>query len=254
MNQSARPSRQKKDDQNQRQQGRACLSRLITLHLDQVHREKEKRSTQRAVEKKSQQVRAGEGPVAEKIERQHWVTSTRFENDERAQTNGRYDEGSDHRWVREGEARRLDQAEYECAETDCGETCAAEIETTARVAHAFRNMAKRDTDNNNRHRNIDEEDGAPGNVIDQPAAKDRPDRSGNGTKSRPSANCAAAIFLRKRAAYNGEAARNQERGSESLHGAGEDELPNRPGESAPGRSRGKDRHTDQEDAAPSVMI
>src|SRR5205085_4145833 len=123
------------------------LSRRIPLYLDQVQREKEERAAQRTVKEKSQEIRACEGAAAEKIERQHRIAAARFESDERAEVSCRDDERSDHRWMREGEARRFDQPENERAKTDRSEKRAGEIEAPSRVADAFRDVPHRDRDN-----------------------------------------------------------------------------------------------------------
>ena len=71
-------------------------------------------------------------------------------------------------------------------------------------------------------------------MIDEPAAEDGTNRGGNGAEAGPGADRAPAFFFSKGAADNGEAARNEKRGSKSLSGARNNQLANRAGASAPG--------------------
>ena len=72
------------------------------------------------------------------------------------------------------------------------------------------------TDDDYSERKIDEEDRAPGKLLDQPATEDRSDSGGDCTKARPGADSASAIFLAKGAANDGETAGHEQRGAESL--------------------------------------
>src|SRR5947207_1686342 len=115
-------------------------------------------------------------------------------------------------------------------------------------------MAKPNPDNNERQRNVDKENGAPGNMIDKPATDDRSDGSSHGAKTGPGADRPAAILFRKSAADNGKAAGNQKRGSKSLHTARDDELTNRSGKPAPRRSKCKDGYTGKKNSPPAEAI
>src|SRR4051812_36133337 len=97
--------------------------------------------------------------------------------------------------MREREARRFNQREYKRSETDRGENRAPNIEPFLRVAPALGHVANGQRDYDERQRKIDEENSAPGDVIDQPAAEHGADRRGDGAEAGPGANRPAALFF-----------------------------------------------------------
>ena len=101
---------------------------------------------------------------------------------------------------------------------------------------------------------IDEEDPAPAAMLHEPAAKDGADGGGDGGEAGPGADGAAAIFIGKGDAEQGEAAGDQERASDSLQAAGEDELADSRGEAAPDRGHGKQDDPGGKDFAAAVEI
>ena len=70
-NQSPRPPRQQKYQQNARQQSSSSLSRRIMLHLYKVQWQKEKHPAQRSVQKQRQQIRTAERLRPKQAQRQH---------------------------------------------------------------------------------------------------------------------------------------------------------------------------------------
>src|SRR5205823_2642605 len=103
-------------------------------------------------------------------------------------------------------------------------------------------------------RKINEEDRAPGEVLDQPPTEDWSNSGGDRAKARPGANRASAIFLAKGAAYNGEAARDEQRSPESLGSAGDNQRADPGSQTAPRRSRSEDDHADDKNASSPVAI
>src|SRR5207244_6071302 len=95
-------------------------------------------------------------------------------------------------------------------------------------------------------RKIDEEDRAPGNLLDQPATEDRSNCGSDRAKARPGADSASAIFLAKGAADDGETTGHEQRGAESLDSASHNQRADSRGETAPRRSRAEDDHADDE--------
>src|SRR5205814_1516452 len=80
------------------------------------------------------------------------------------------------------------------------------IKTSFFIAGTFRNAPVANDDDDDGERKIDEEDRAPGNLLNQPATEDRSDSSSDCAKARPGADSASAIFLAKGAANDGETA------------------------------------------------
>src|SRR5207245_1025375 len=65
-NKPASPPRQQEHDQYKRNQGSPGARGAVSLHLNQIERQKKQRSTQRRVEQQRQHIRSAEGPRTEK--------------------------------------------------------------------------------------------------------------------------------------------------------------------------------------------
>ena len=115
-------------------------------------------------------------------------------------------------------------------------------------------MPKRNQDDQKRDRKIDKKNGAPGDVLDQPATHHGADSGSDCAKARPGPDGATAFILRKRTTDDGETAGNEERRAESLKRPGSDQLADVPSKSARGRRRGEQRNADQKNAATAVVI
>src|SRR5437016_7245270 len=117
------------------------------------------------------------------------------------------------------EAWRFNQTPDQRAETEGDDSCSQPIKTPFFVAGTFRDAPIANDDDDDGERKIDEEDRAPGNLLDQPATEDRSDSSSDCAKARPGADSVSAIFLAKGAADDGETTGHHQRGAESLHSA-----------------------------------
>src|SRR4029450_10453398 len=82
----------------------------------------------------------------------------------------------------------------------------------------------------------------PSNMFNQPAADHWSDSSRDCTETGPGPNCASPFVLWKRTANNCETTRYQQRGTKSLHSAGDNQLMNIGSKSAPS-SRPTNKHT-----------
>src|SRR5437870_13479067 len=91
-------------------------------------------------------------------------------------------------------------------------------------------------------------------MLDQPSAEHGPDSCSDRAKTRPGSNRATAFVLRKRAADNGETARDKKRRAQSLKCAGGNQLMNVRDKSASRRRQGEDGHTDQKNVSASVAV
>ena len=75
---SARPTREKGNDQDKRQECRAGLGGGVVLDLNQIERQEKQSPAERGVEQKRQQVGASKDADAEKGERQHRLRNFLF--------------------------------------------------------------------------------------------------------------------------------------------------------------------------------
>ncbi len=92
---------------------------------------------------------------------------------------------------------RFDQAIDESTETEGDDQGAEKVEPLGDGAVTLGNAPQGNEDHGGGQWEIDEEDPAPGSVLDEPAPKHRTEGSGNGGKAGPSSDSAAAIFLGK---------------------------------------------------------
>ena len=91
-------------------------------------------------------------------------------------------------------------------------------------------------------------------MLDEPAAEDGTECHSHGGKAGPGADGAAAIFFGERCADEGEAAGSEKRGSDSLKGAGDDELMDRLRESACSGGEGEYGDTCHEDTTAAEEV
>src|SRR5262249_56944414 len=89
---------------------------------------------------------------------------------------------------------------------------------------ALDDRARRDQDGRQGDHWVDQEDEAPGRMVDDEAADERARRGGYGGEAGPGADRAAALGLVERGADDRERARDQERSADAPHGAGGEEL------------------------------
>src|SRR5581483_8925804 len=95
-------------------------------------------------------------------------------------------------------------------------------------------------------RDIQEEDGAPTDVLDEPAAEDGSDRRRDGAETRPRADRASAFCVTERRADDREAPRHEKGRARTLHRACDDEHARRRRETARDRGRREEQHTAKE--------
>jgi len=101
---------------------------------------------------------------------------------------------------------------------------------------------------------VDEEDGAPANRVDEPPAERRSERCGEGTSRRPCADGGSARLLGVRGADDRQARRHQERGSNALGETGGNQPPCRRRHAARQRRRRESNQAMHEDAPPPEPI
>ena len=146
------------------------------------------------------------------------------------------------------------QAEGGQAETRRREKRAGAIEGRRVVGPALVDLAPGEPRGDGADRQVDEEDRAPADRIDEPAADERAEGAGDRTGGRPRADGAAARFALEGGTEQGQAGRHQQCGADALRGARGEQ----PGESrcqgAGQRGGDEDAETGKEHALSSVAI
>src|SRR5476649_2589839 len=156
--------------------------------------------------------------------------------------------------MRESERPGFNQAVDDRTQTEGRERRPPQIQAASPVIAAFRYMPVDEKEHNNSQRNIKEKNGAPGNMFNQQSADYRPERRGDSSKTRPDADCLPPFLLPERGADDGKAAGHEQRGTDALYAACNDELLDAGHQTAPGGGQRKQRNTDGVDklAAESV--
>src|SRR5579872_1215105 len=113
-------------------------------------------------------------------------------------------------------------------------------------ASAFWNPPQRNDDHCGCEWQIDEKYPAPRSVLYQPSPQHRTNRSGNRGKARPCADCLAAALFVKRYADNRKTAGHEKSRSNALNTPRHDQLMDVRGNTASGRSNGKNHYTQDE--------
>ena len=118
----------------------------------------------------------------------------------------------------------LDEGVRDAGEADGDEQRSRHVDVADRVGvAALGDVAQRDRDRDRGEGEVDEEHEPPRDRVDQPAAEERAERSGDAGQARPCADGPAPVVGVERRRDDGQAARHEERGGRSLQGAGGDE-------------------------------
>ena len=220
------------------------------MHLNQIERQEKETAAKCAVKQERQHVRTGERARAKQGERQHRLRFASLDPDERNQRDDACDQRADDERMRPALFRRLDHRVDDPAESERDEESAAPIDLPAcfRI-DAFRDVAKREIDDCDRQRNIDEERRAPRKLIDQKTAENWTECRHQRRCAGPRANRLAAVLHVERCADDREASRHQQRRADALQRARGDQLSNGRGESASDRRHREHGDPDDEYAA-----
>src|ERR1700732_5396514 len=110
----------------------------------------------------------------------------------------------------------------------------------------FGNVPQRNCNHGGRQRNVYEECPAPGCMLNQPAAQNRPQRRGDRSEARPGTDRLCAGFFVERCADNRQTAGPEKGSSYTLDTSRDHELLNVRGKTASDGSRCKNSHPNQE--------
>ena len=198
------------------------LGGRVALHLNEIHRDEEEDDRQRRVQEQRQDVREREGARPEKTKRQHRVRRARrstttnsaqrhaFRSPAPTITRGWLAPSGGHSSRSEDDAAQAEDRQAGAGPVDPGRP--------RRIA-ALVHEPERQHEHDHRERHVQEEHGAPADVFDQPAAGDRADRRRDGAEARPGPDRPPAFGIVKGGADDGEAARDEEGGADSLQRA-----------------------------------
>src|SRR5260370_34281321 len=125
-----------------------------------------------------------------------------FEKNKYDDENNSGRERSDNRRMGKAETCGFNQTPNKCAKAEGNDNCSQPIETPFFAAGTFWDAPVANDDDDDGERKIDEENGAPGEPLDQPATEDWSNCGSDCAKARPGADRTSAIFLAKSAAYD----------------------------------------------------
>ena len=133
---------------------------------------------------------------------------------------------------------RFNQREDKSPETGGGQHDTRPVESVRGVSGSrLRDAPDRDREDDEGKREIDEEDPAPRQVLNEPSSKHGTERSRNRGEPGPRPDGSTALCLWKRRADERQAARHEQRGAHTLQSASRDELTNGIGKGRTTRTR-----------------
>ena len=185
------------------------------------------------------QIGPGETARVEQGQRKHRSRRTGFNNEKANQQRDSCDPS--HR-------NRFNQREDNSPETGGCQHNTGPVESGRGVSGTrLRDAPDRDREDDEGKREIDEEDPAPRQVLNEPSPKHRTECGGHRGEPGPRPYRSTSLCLRKRRTDERQTARHEQRGAHALHGASRDELTNRVGKAAPRGRRGEDEHAASKD-------
>ena len=131
---------------------------------------------------------------------------------------------------------------------------AAPVERRRIAAAALVDVAPRQPGRRDGDRQVDEEDRAPSDRVDEPAAGERADRTRDGARRRPRADGPAARFAVERRADQRQAGRHQECGADPLGDTGGEQQLEARRQRAAERCQREDEHAGEEGASPAPAV
>ena len=255
IEQAARPTRQHRHDGREGQEHGAGHRGRIAMDGDEREGQQEHGTAQRAIEQEREGVDAAEGRRAEQAERHHRRGRAALVPDEDSQQEDAAGQRRGRRRIQQSRVGQRDHAEGHASQAGEGQQRARPVDAGRRVRiGAFRQVAPGDPERGHAEKGIDEEDRLPSQVIDDPAAHQRPDGGGDGGDACPGADGAPAFTLGEGRADEGKRTGYEQRRAGALHGPGRDQLHDLAREAAAQRRRAEQRNAGDERAAPSEPV
>ena len=152
----------------------------------QVQHDEEEHAAQGGVDGEGDQVRGGEGPRGEDLQRQHRVGRAPFGEDEADHAGDADAERAEHDGGGGAEGWPGGESVGEPGQAGRAGERAHEVQPSGRVRVAgLRNVAERDRHDNRGERHVDQEDQPPAGDLDQPATEERAERAGDAAQAGP---------------------------------------------------------------------
>jgi len=146
------------------------------------------------------------------------------------------------------------QPPRQCREPDRGQQCTGAVERADLAAGQVLDIARAEVERTDGDRHVDEEHRAPADGVDEPAADQRPDRTGRGAGRRPDADRLAAGLAGEAAAEDGQARRHEHRRAHALQHAAAEQPGQRGREGAEQRGGEEEADTAQQQPAVAVAV
>src|SRR5476649_2429929 len=156
--------------------------------------------------------------------------------------------------MRKSKRPGFNQAIDDRTQTQGRERRPPQIQVTSPVIAALRYMPVDEKQHNDSQRNIEEKNGAPGNMFNQQSANYWPERRRDRGKTRPDADCLPPFVLPERGADDGKAAGHEQRGTDALRAPGDDELLNAGRQTAPNGGQREQCNADSVDKLPAEAV
>ena len=187
------------DDHGRGQEAHAGLKRRVALDVLHVEGQEEEHRQHREAHDEGHEVGPDERARAEEAEVDHRLEHAALHDREGDQADGRDGEQPDDPGRAPAPGVALDEGEDEGREADGDGGHAGEVDVVRRalVARLARG-GEGDDDGHDGHRDVEEEDRLPGDVLDQEAADHRADGEGQGADAGPRADRLAALVRRGR--------------------------------------------------------
>ena len=238
------------DDQDRhRQEGRARLRRGVAEDVLHVDRHEEEDAEHGERHEQRDDVRPGEGRVAEEREVEHRRALVHLEQDEGGHGNGGDDEEPDDHRVGPAVRVGLDQREREREERDARRQETGDVEPlVGRGVARLPDHEPADDQAEDADGDVHEEDPAPVDVLGDEPADERADREGHRGDAGPDADRHPALVRRERRRDDRERRGQHQRGADALRRARADQHLAGGGEPAGERGEREDGEAEQEDA------
>ena len=191
----------------------------------------------------------------EQADRKHRCSDSTFDDHENGERYRTAAHRHEHERMARTEARPLEEGEDDTSKSGDGQAGARPVDPRgSRWVAAFAHESRRQRDDDRGQRHVQEEDRAPADVLDQPAAGDGSEGRRHGAETGPRANRRAAIGVVERGADNREAPRYEEGGADALRRARHDERARGSSETAGDRRDGEQHDAGEERPLTSELI
>ncbi len=194
-----------------------------------TRKKEEEEDREPAVHAERLRVSDREVAACEQLELQHRLCGMALAPEEGRERDDASCERNDDRGAAPAVPRLLDQREHEAGQPDGAQPGAGRVDSAAAqpLGSRYRGEDQRQGGEDERH--VEREDPAPGDLVDDPAARERPDDRRDPTPSGPGTDRGAALLRREGGDDDRQRARSDERAGRALQRASGDQHVDRRG-------------------------